>query len=228
MRAEHLDQLPPAPHGETNRTKRIVVWVFIAMVVGLFVMPPSLIFRAASDGFGFEGKVAILAGPAARHVIFRNANLGSTNQSDLSLSARDFYYYDFSTALGSDEYWSFECDTVDHCWSALKQLGGPERNEFVPFQLSKYEVILLGPGVFPAHHTPKWDVREIKNGVVYEHAFQDRTLTYYAIDFDRRRVYYHYESGGIAGRYSGGPVPTNPPPIPGSEESPTEITPATP
>jgi hypothetical protein len=42
------------------------------------------------------------------------------------------------------------------------------------------------------------DVRRIQNGLVYERVFGDhRSMAYYANDFDRNRVYHHYESGGF-------------------------------
>jgi len=44
-----------------------------------------------------------------------------------------------------------------------------------------------------------WDVRGIKNGLVYELVIRDRDLYYYAIDLDRNRVYHLFQFGCFRG-----------------------------
>ncbi len=63
---------------------------------------------------------------------------------------------------------------------------------------------MQGPAFFSTDSEPStrlraipWDVRGIKNGLVYEKVRGDDLLIYYAIDLDRSRVYHVMESGGL-------------------------------
>jgi hypothetical protein len=94
----------------------------------------------------------------------------------------------------------------------MEYLGLP-RSKFTDWKQSQFAVVMKGPGYYsPKWATPLWDVRTIRHGAVCEEVewYKDQDgsegkdtprsasrLHFYAIDFDRRRVYYHYESGGF-------------------------------
>jgi hypothetical protein len=88
---------------------------------------------------------------------------------------------------------------------AVEYLSGLRRGELDPWRPSRNAVVMEGPGFYfkgPARGNlpggDQWDVRSIKHGLVYEFVYgEHRRMDYYAIDLDRNRVYYHYESGGF-------------------------------
>lgn len=120
---------------------------------------------------------------------------------DLTLpeSARNFYFDEGSTFNGSVVYWSFECDSREECLRAVGFLTGIPREELKPWKPSRYAVVMNGPGFYDEKdRTELWDVRNTKNGLIYEYVQEpNQRMHYCGIDFDRKRVYYHYESGGF-------------------------------
>lgn len=134
----------------------------------------------------------ILTGEEARSRIVRDS-IGFPE------SARNFYLWDARTIKGRILYWSFECADSEDCWKALEAIDAPARSNFQPWQQSRYAVVSSGPGFyFKELRDDRWNLGNIKNGVAYEYVIGNEEMVYYAIDFDRNRVYqHHYESGGI-------------------------------
>lgn len=132
-------------------------------------------------------------GDAVRQTIERR------HRMQLPASATNFYQYDGGTFNGSIDYCAFDCGSVDDCWQALQVLGAPPKADFQAWSPSDYRVVMDGPSFYhPEFATPEWGIESIKNGVLYEHVVGDnRSMDFYAIDFDRLRVYYHHESGGF-------------------------------
>lgn len=124
--------------------------------------------------------------------------------NDMPASARDFWLYDGGTFNGSITYWIFRCDNRDDCLKAIRFLGNLPPEALEPWKPSRYAVVMEGPDFYWKEQGGKnlrphpWDVRGITNGLVHERVYGDhRSMVYYAIDLDRNRVYYHYESGGF-------------------------------
>lgn len=143
-------------------------------------------------------------GEPAKERIMREANRNRLDSVDLPASARNFYILDGGNFSGSIIYASFDCGSPEDCWSAVASLDGPEASKFQPWTASRYAVVMEGPGYYnEVHRAEPWDVRGIENGFVYEEVQGDgrdsdhQRMSYYAIDLDRNRVYYHRESGGF-------------------------------
>jgi hypothetical protein len=113
-------------------------------------------------------------------------------------SASNFYIFDGGNCTGTIEYWSFQCESLDDCWSAIHDLGGPDKAQFVAWSPSKFAVVMKGPAFYwPQLAAREWNVEGIHNGFSHEFSQSDRRLDFYAIDADRLIVYYHAESGGF-------------------------------
>ena len=64
---------------------------------------------------------------------------------------------------------------------------------------SVYLVVTDGPAHYRSHYnTDLWDVNTIERGIFIEEAQEGRRFSFWAIDLDRNRLYYHYESGGFS------------------------------
>ena len=128
----------------------------------------------------------------------------STDQDGVrdSLSpSKDHYLYDSGSVHGTIRYWAFTCGTQEECWKALKIMGAPAREDFIPWKPSGLAITMEGPGFYdPILKTDLWDVTVIKKGFIYEMRQgknKNNRLVYYAIDTDKNRGYHHYESGGF-------------------------------
>jgi hypothetical protein len=155
----------------------------------------TVAFAFAGCGPDYDPTADRFAGEAAKQRIEREAEA----KGGLPGSARDFYIFDGGNFGGSIIYMSFDCGSREDCWASVACLGGPGPAEFKPWAESHYAVVMEGPGFYhqPLRRDP-WNVRGITNGAVYERVDGDhRSMHYYAIDFDRDRVYYHRESGGF-------------------------------
>lgn len=140
-------------------------------------------------------------GLVARDRILKDGRvaLDTRKKGALPESSTAFYFFEGGSFNGIILYWSFECATLDDCWSAIVSLGGPDQSEFNDWKTSQFAIVMNGPG-FYSHEleTPLWDVRTISNGASYERVEdENRRMVYFAIDFDTLRVYHHYESGGF-------------------------------
>jgi hypothetical protein len=121
-------------------------------------------------------------------------------------SATNFWFYENGFLSKSRTYSTFECGSREDCLKAVESLGGLQRSELSTWQPSHYEAIMKGPGFHLRDLEPgrklranPWDVREIKEGLVYELVIPDFSLYYYAIDLDRKRVFYACEFGCFRG-----------------------------
>ncbi len=123
----------------------------------------------------------------------------------LPASASNFWVYEDGSFSGSRTYWTFNCGSDEECLKAVESLGGLRRSDLSPWQPSRYAVIMHGPAFYSTNAAPSkklranpWDVRGITNGLFYQKVIRDDGLLYYAIDFDRSRVYHLREFGGFS------------------------------
>ncbi len=154
----------------------------------------------------------VSTGEAAKRQILvwarRNTRPGEADR-DLPASATDFWVYEGGSFNGSIEYSVFQCGNREDCLKAVEILGGARVGDPKPWESSRYAVVMEGPEYYwkdywkerPASkrfRSNPWEVRAIKNGLVYEAVFGDHErMEYFAIDLDRNRVYFHHESGGF-------------------------------
>ena len=119
--------------------------------------------------------------------------------------ATDCYLWDGGTFNGTIKYWACTLPSKEKCLEAMRDSDSdpPAIEEMKPWGHSDYLVVMNGPGFYNAHYkTELWDVTTIQRGVYFERAETDRWMTFWAIDLDRNRLYYHRESGGFpADRY---------------------------
>jgi hypothetical protein len=120
--------------------------------------------------------------------------------------ASDFWLYEDGWLSKQRRYWTFECRSREECLRAVEGLGGVLPKELSPWQPSHYAAIMEGPAYYSRDAEPSrklrlnpWDVRGIKNGLVYESIVGDRDLYYYAVDLERNRVYHACEDGCFHG-----------------------------
>ena len=149
----------------------------------------------------------VLTGDAAKSFFIKTVSGGVgpiQNGVSFPASAKDFWIYDGGNFNGSIRYGMFDCGSREDCLQAVEFLHGLGPDELKPWTPSRYAVVMEGLGFYSMKWPIKprnghvWDVRRIKDGVVYERADDEqRRMVYYAIDFDRNRVFYHYESGGF-------------------------------
>lgn len=156
--------------------------------VVFLVLWPAIIAAGCTSGLEYTPSQDVLTGQAAR------ASIGEA----LPASASDFYVFDGGSFGGSIYYASFACASDDDCWAAVAALRGPDSKDFRPVIHSEYAVNIHGPSFYwPELETEHWKISTDANGASYESAQQDRRMDFWAIDFDRKRVFFHHESGGF-------------------------------
>jgi hypothetical protein len=136
-------------------------------------------------------------------------SLGSIQFGDgagaLPASAKNLWLFDGGSFSGCITYLVFDCGNREDCLRSVECLGRLRREDLKPWIPSRYAVVMGGLDFYSTRAIfwkklliNPWDVRQIRNGLVYEHVTGiDRSMVYYAIDLDRNRVFYHYESGGF-------------------------------
>lgn len=155
----------------------------------------------------------VYTGRDARQHIVRQAKTAASlrvNADGFPASARNFWMFDGGSFNGSIRYWMFDCDNLEDCLKAIRYLGDIKAEELKPWEPSRYAVVMEGLDFYSRNHRWKklianpWDVRGIKNGVVYERTSERSSesnryqrMVYFAIDFEKYRIYHHYESGGF-------------------------------
>jgi hypothetical protein len=132
----------------------------------------------------------------------------------LPASAKDFWFYHNGFLSKSSEYCKFTCGSRDDCLKAVEAVGGVSPADLKPWKLSKYVAVMEGTAyrfrgspASPKLHGNPWDVRGIKNGVVYEHAqlgWRHDEMKYRAIDFDTNRVFCYDDSAFSTDEYRPG------------------------
>jgi hypothetical protein len=123
----------------------------------------------------------------------------------LPASAKDFWVFEGGSFGGCVDYWTFTCGSREDCLKAVEYLGNIRLSDLKDWKPSQYAVVMEGPGYYSRTlKTAKklssnpWDVRGIKNGLIYESVWGGHeNMDYFAIDFDINRVFYHHESGGF-------------------------------
>ncbi|MBS0265434.1 MAG: hypothetical protein JSS02_26105 [Planctomycetes bacterium] len=168
----------------------------------LLVVVPLGCGSRASDDYDVLNDVKTGDEALARIVPRSDSPGRDANAVAFAESVSNVYYCDGGTFNGMYLYWSFDCANLDDCWDAIQRAGGPDQSTFTDWKLSQYAVVMLGPEFYsPKLATALWDVRLIQRGVAYEKVEGgNRRLIFYAIDFDKLRVYHHYESGGFDDR----------------------------
>lgn len=188
--------------------KRISIWLLIiawtlaiafttwvVVVVCAIVLSPGPLFAPIPT----TGAITSGSDGSPTKCYWTGTNLRPKEASPFPTSAKSFWCYDGGNVFGSIFYGTFECDNREDCLKAVEVLMGHPPDEMKPWVPSKYAVAMEGPGFYSttAKNSP-WNVREIKNGLVSEYVQEPHErMEYYAIDFDRNRVYYHYDSGGF-------------------------------
>ena len=156
----------------------------------------------------YDPNQVVHTGEDAKELILKRARSATRFREDgggLPASAKNFWLFDGGSFNGSITYWVFDCDSREDCLKAVEYLGGLRPDDLKPWKPSRYAVVMGGLDFYSRHGIPwkklrinPWDVRGIRNGLVYERVEgDDRSMVYYAIDSDRNRVYYHHESGGF-------------------------------
>ncbi len=158
--------------------------------LSLYVLCAVVVVGCGPD---YDPTVDRFTGAEAKSRIEREAGA----KRSLPNSARNFYIFDGGNFNGAIVYASFDCGSREDCWAAVVSLGGPDPAEFDPWTESHYAVVMEGPGFYHVQlRKDPWNIRVINDGVVYERVDGDhRSMYYYAIDFERNRVYYHRERG---------------------------------
>ena len=171
--------------------RSIVLWR-VAIVTGIIILATGgffVYFHYCLSGLSYDPQEDIFTGMAARDRI----------DAKLSESACDFWVFDGGTFNGSIFYSSFRCQSIDDCWKALNALGAPEQTSFIPNVKTKFAVNLHGPKFYwPKLETPCWNLAVVTNGMSCERNHEDRQLEFWAVDLDKKRVFYHRESGGFS------------------------------
>lgn len=120
------------------------------------------------------------------------------DHTKLPPSISDPWVYDGGSFGGMTYYVTFQCDSIDDCWKALAAFDAPEKAKFVDGITTRFAVNQYGPNFYwPELKNPKWNIASIPNGAFHETAREDRDMDFWAIDFDKLRVYFHHESGGF-------------------------------
>ncbi len=126
------------------------------------------------------------------------SHLSLCDPEQLPASMTDLWVYDGGSFGGMMYYVSFQCETLEDCWAAVREFRAPDETEFANRIHTKFAVNQHGPSFyFKNLQHPHWDVSQIKNGVSYETNRSDEHMDFWAIDLDRLRVYFHHESGGF-------------------------------
>jgi hypothetical protein len=151
----------------------------------------------------------VQTGDAARLTILylaKDAGRPGADKPHTPESASNFWLYRNGWLSKQRFYWTFECRSREECLKAVESIGGVRPKELSPWQPSRYAAIMEGPAYESRNAEPSrklrlnpWDVRGIKNGLVYESVVSDRDLYYYAIDLDRNRVFHASEIGCFHG-----------------------------
>ena len=123
----------------------------------------------------------------------------------LPASAKDFWVYEGGSFGGCVDYWTFTCGSREDCLKAVEYLGNIRLSDLKDWKPSQYAVVMEGSGYYSRTlktlkklRSNPWDVRGIKNGLIYESVWGGHeNMDYFAIDFDINRVFYHHESGGF-------------------------------
>lgn len=175
-----------------QRTKR--EGLKLAITVGMALLAIAVVVAAAArSAAGWQKRGSESRGDGVRQTIEQRRG------TPLPASATDFYQYDGGNFGGMIYYCAFNCASIQDCWASVQVLGAPPRSEFRPWSPSRYKVVMDGPGFYHLRvASPAWDIGNVRRGVVYERVYgQHSRMEFYAIDFDRCRVYCHYESGGF-------------------------------
>jgi hypothetical protein len=179
--------------------------ILILVILRWFAeLPPGDVVPFAD----FDRNEYVRTGADAKDGILKRTN-GEVRRdgetTTLPASANGFWFYDGGTFNGAILSWLFDCGRREDCPKAVGYLDGLRPNGMKPWVPLRYAVVMESPGFYsknvPASkrlRSNPWDVRAIKNGLVYERADRDhRQMVYYTIDLDRNRVFYHCESGGF-------------------------------
>src|SRR5258708_1676357 len=104
--------------------------LFTAMTRCVGILIPAVI--GGSGGAEHDPLSDVYTGEQARERIVRSSVQLNRRRDGgpLPASATNFYMFDGGSFNGTIEYWSFECGTLDDCWSALASVGGPDKDEF--------------------------------------------------------------------------------------------------
>ena len=120
-------------------------------------------------------------------------------RDELPGTIKDLWIFDGGSFNGMIYYTAFTCESIDDCWRALHALRAPEQSKFKEGVQTKFAVNQHGPNYYFKDYAPDhWDVHAIRHGEFYESAPRgNEFMDFWAIDYDRLRIYFHHESGGF-------------------------------
>jgi hypothetical protein len=207
-----------SPRVDTARrmsaTPRLIFYpaIGLPLVLGtvLVLLAHWGVYGPSDDFPGFEPNKHVHVGEDAKAEILRWAGTGlgvGTHGARLPASASDLWLYHDGGFGGSISYCTFRCGDRADCEAAVEYLVGAHAKDLQRWKPSRYAVVMEGPEFYSRTLRPKeklrsnpWNLREIRNGLVYEYMRGDHdSLIYCAVDLDTDRVYFVDLSGGFPG-----------------------------
>ncbi|MEZ6035775.1 MAG: hypothetical protein R3C17_21970 [Planctomycetaceae bacterium] len=153
--------------------------------------------------FDFDPRDPVYLDSDAKRNYYPSNQLPKLPDSHWMIQATDCYQYDGGSFNGMIWYWAGTLPDTEACFDAMRNTAVysgsiPTPEQMLPWSHSQFKVVMDGPAHYHADlKTELWDVTTIQNGLFFEHANGDRRMSFWAIDLDKNRYYYHYESGGF-------------------------------
>jgi hypothetical protein len=183
--------------------------VALPVLVGLLLLllGERGLIRSGPPLHEFDANDRVHTGEDARLRILSSADRVVPSEADaerVPASAGNFWLYEDGFVSGGCVYWTLTCRSPEECVKVVERLGGIRRSDLASWRPSRYAVVMVGPLFYSRNVEPNkklranpWDLRAIKNGLLYENSAGDSRLSFYAIDLDRCRVYHAKETGGF-------------------------------
>lgn len=207
-------------------------------ILGLLLSLPAVILVGGGALVGFiaflashassvDSGPAVSSGDPAERAILRLGGRDPVAGRAVADDVVGAVLFDGGNFNGVIAYWYLECRSREGCLRAFEFMSERDRSVLRPWVPSRYAVVMEGPRFYGWDdrlvdadireryaHSP-WDVRGITDGMVFEEVgVRNNSMSYYAIDFDRNRLYFHRESGGFSTRKYRPAPPKNGPPRP--------------
>lgn len=168
----------------TNR----ILWLLVGVLI-------SVVGLSCGEVEEYDASSNILTGEEALVALAESSRF---DDQEFVEKLSSVWMYDGGSFNGSIYYVSFECETAEDCWQALSAFGAPERAEFKEGIQTRFAVNWNGPSYYHQELThPQWNLQKVESGMSFERATGDRSMEFWAVDFEKNRVFYHYESGGF-------------------------------
>lgn len=193
---ETLAEFEPLPIRTLRRpsarwgSRALVLACIVGALGGVFLWA-----HARFAGLSSEIRPVWRGAEAKRTIVENSAGTGVTNAGPVLANERAFVW-DGGTFNGSNLYWSFQCASVEDCWTCVLSGGQFHKSKFTPFERLD-ERVLKGPQQYDDRlRAEDWRLDGITHGAHFIWRREDRDLRYIAIDFDTATVYGTDQSGG--------------------------------